>query len=159
MIFLNQVYVLLFKSKSNKLLSDLNSVRPHRELNQKRGYKRRRRLICLLPRSSHTITPILHPQPLISAHNPALTLGPLETCKRVGTQVWSQTDRPGLKSILSLTRHVTLGTLLISEFKVILSTKLGLSPSCLGELEDETQLMSRPGRDVFSGSGGLQCAG
>ena len=89
-ILFNGLLVLLFKSKSNKLLSDLNSVRPHRELNQKRGYKRRRRLICLLPRSSHTITPILHPQPLISAHNPALTLGPLETCKRVGTQVWSQ---------------------------------------------------------------------
>ena len=77
----------------------------------------------------------------------------------MGTQVWSQTGRPGLKSVLSLTRYVTLGTLLISEFKVISSTKLGPSSSCLGELEDETQLMPRPGRDVFSVSGGLQCAG
>lgn len=77
----------------------------------------------MLSRSLHTITPILHPhtlrgkQPLISAHNPALTLGPLETCNRVGTQVWSQTDKPGLKSVLSLTHYVTLGTWLISEFK------------------------------------------
>ena len=48
-------------------------------------------------------------------------------------------DRTGFKYILSLISSVTLGTLLISEFKVTSSTKLGLSLSCLvGLLEDET---------------------
>lgn len=129
----------------------------------------------MLSRSLQTITPILYPhtlrgkQPLISAHNPALTLGPLEPLPTTATlgplPDLQQSGNTGLESDRqnwTQVRFVTyslcdLGHMAHFGIQGYLKYKTGAF--CLGEVEDETQLRSRPGRNVFSVSGGLQCAG
>ena len=120
----------------------------------------------MFSRSLQTITPILHPhtlrgkQPLISAHNPALTLGPLGPLPDL-----QQSGNTGLESdgqtwtqVCFVTYSLRdLGHMALLGIQGYLKYKTGAF--CLGEVEDETQLRSRPGRNVFSVSGGLQCAG